>query len=54
MSDVNLFEVALNDEDDDPPGYHALYERIERRLRAIVSLGGGGHGLFSVYGAGYF
>jgi uncharacterized cupin superfamily protein len=34
MSDVNLFEVALSDEDDDPPGYHALHERIGPLLGA--------------------
>ena len=27
MSEVNLFELVLND-DDDPAGYHVLYERI--------------------------
>jgi uncharacterized cupin superfamily protein len=28
MSEVNLFGVALNEEDDDPLGYHVLYQRI--------------------------
>jgi uncharacterized cupin superfamily protein len=28
LSDVNLFEVALNDDEDDPAGYHVLYQRI--------------------------
>ncbi len=34
MSDVNLFDVALNDDDDDPPGYHVLYERLGPLLGA--------------------
>ena len=28
MSEVNLFDVTLNDDDDDPVGYHVLYQRI--------------------------
>jgi uncharacterized cupin superfamily protein len=28
LSDVNLFDVVLNDNPDDPAGYHALYQRI--------------------------
>ena len=28
MSEVNLFELALNDDDDDPAGYHVLYQRV--------------------------
>lgn len=28
MSDVNLFDVELNDDDDNPAGYQVLYQRI--------------------------
>ncbi len=28
MSDVNLFDVELTEDDDDPAGYHVLYKRI--------------------------
>jgi uncharacterized cupin superfamily protein len=28
VSDVNLFDVELTDDDDDPAGYHVLYKRI--------------------------
>ena len=28
MSDINLFDVALNDNEDDPVGYHVLYQCI--------------------------
>jgi uncharacterized cupin superfamily protein len=28
LSDVNLFDVVLNDNADDPAGYHAPYQRI--------------------------
>ena len=28
MSEVNLFEVELTEDDDDPAGYNALYKRI--------------------------
>ena len=34
MSDVNLFTVAVNDDDDDPAGYHVLYQRIGPLLEA--------------------
>jgi uncharacterized cupin superfamily protein len=34
VSDVNLFTVALNDDDDDPTGYHVLYQRIGPLLGA--------------------
>ena len=28
MSDVNIFDVVLKDDDDDPAGYHVLYQRV--------------------------
>lgn len=28
MSDVNLFDVELTEDDDDPDGYHVLYKKI--------------------------
>jgi len=28
VSDVNLLELALTDDDDDPVGYHVLYQRV--------------------------
>jgi uncharacterized cupin superfamily protein len=28
VSDVNLFDVELTEDDDDPAGYHVLYKRI--------------------------
>ncbi len=34
MSDVNLFDVALAADDDDPPGYHVLYARIGPLIEA--------------------
>jgi uncharacterized cupin superfamily protein len=34
VSGVNLFELALNDDDDDPAGYHVLYQRVGPLLGA--------------------
>jgi uncharacterized cupin superfamily protein len=34
VSDVNLFDVALNEDDDNPDGYHVLYQRTGPLLGA--------------------